>query len=119
MGQPVEMLSWIKVLKLFPFRTDADRKIVLSLIHQRLDGYAAVTDAPANGLIPELLELYPDAKVICTVRDVEAWVKSMEEVASAPTKWFLRGVLLPLPTMTLYPLHQRAQRSVALFVQQD
>lgn len=99
MGQPVEMLSWIKVLKLFPFITDADRKTALSLIRQRLDGYAAVTDAPANGLIPELLELYPDAKVICTVRNAEAWEESMEGVASASTKWFLRGVLLPLPTM--------------------
>lgn len=99
MGQPVEMISWIKVLKLFPFRVDADRQAALFLIRQRLDGYAAVTDAPGNGLIPELLELYPDAKVICTVRDPESWEKSMAGVASASTKWFLRGVLLPLPTM--------------------
>lgn len=99
MGQPVEMLSWIKVLRLFPFRTDAERKAALSLIHQRLDGYAAVTDAPGTGLIPELLELYPDAKVICTVRDAEAWEKSMVGVASASTKRFLRAILLPLPTM--------------------
>ncbi|KAG6361922.1 hypothetical protein INS49_010151 [Diaporthe citri] len=84
MGQPVEMRSWIKVLRLFPFRTDADRKAALSLIRQRLDGYAA---------------LYPEAKVICTVRDAEAWEKSMAGVASASTRWFLRGVLLPLPTM--------------------
>lgn len=99
MGEPVEMLSWIKVLRLFPFKDGADRSAALALIRQRLDGYAATTDAPGAGLIPELLELYPDAKVICTVRDPEAWVESMAGVASASTKWFLRGVLLPLPTM--------------------
>lgn len=99
MGQPAEMRSWIKVLKLFPFRADGDRKTALSLIRQRLNGYAAVTDSPGCGLVPELLELYPDAKVICTVRGAQAWEKSMAGVASASTKWFLRAVLLPLPTM--------------------
>lgn len=56
-------------------------------------------NAPGAGLVPQLLELYPDAKVICTVRHPEAWVASMAGVASASTRWFLRGVLLPLPTM--------------------
>lgn len=58
-----------------------------------------MTDAPAFGLVPELMELYPYAPVICTVRDPEAWESSMEGTANASTQWFLRGVLLPLPTM--------------------
>ncbi|KAH8776779.1 NAD dependent epimerase/dehydratase [Diaporthe sp. PMI_573] len=116
MGQPIEMLSWIKVLRLFPFRVDADRKAALSLIRQRLDGYAAVTDSPGNGLIPELLDLYPDAKVICTVRDPEAWEKSMVGVASASTKWFLRGVLLPLPTMRHFVDYINALRDQWLYL---
>lgn len=116
MGQPVEMRSWIKILRLFPFRTDTDRKAALSLIHQRLDGYAAVTDSPGTGLIPELLELYPDAKVICTTRDAEAWEKSMDGVASAATKWFLRGVLLPLPTMRHFVDYINALRDQWLYL---
>ncbi len=69
------------------------------IIHARFDGYVAATDAPVPGLTKELLELYPEALVICTVRDPDAWVKSMAGVASASTMWFLRGVLLPLPGM--------------------
>lgn len=116
MGSPDEMRSWIKILQLFPFKVDADRKAGLSLIRQRLDGYAAVTDAPATGLIPELLELYPDAKVICTVRDPSAWEKSMVGVASASTKWFLRGVLLPLPTMRHFVDYINALRDQWLYL---
>ncbi|KAK2597807.1 hypothetical protein N8I77_012569 [Diaporthe amygdali] len=116
MGPPDEMRSWIQILKLFPFKVDADRKAGLSLIRQRLDGYAAVTDAPATGLIPELLELYPDAKVICTVRDSSAWEKSMVGVASASTKWFLRGVLLPLPTMRHFVDYINALRDQWLYL---
>jgi len=72
---------------------------VSQILRERLDGYAAVTDMPAAGLVKELLELYPNAKVICTVRDSESWVKSMETVSNASTMWFLRFVLFPLPGM--------------------
>lgn len=99
MGPPVEIRTWNKILSLFPFRMDDDRKAALTLIRQRLDGYAAVTDAPAAGVFAELLAMYPDAKVTCTVRDPGSWERSMAGVASATTKWFLRGVLLPLPAM--------------------
>ncbi|KAK3682032.1 hypothetical protein LTR37_020658, partial [Vermiconidia calcicola] len=32
-------------------------------------------------LVPELMEIYPDAKVICTTREFEKWAESMEFVA--------------------------------------
>lgn len=38
----------------------------------QLDGYAAVTDAPCNGFVPELFTLYSDAMVLCTVRDPDS-----------------------------------------------
>jgi hypothetical protein len=72
---------------------------VNTILADRFEGYAAVTDAPGTGLVKEMLELYPDAKVICTVRDPDAWVKSMDTVANAATLWFLGIVLLPLPGM--------------------
>ncbi|CAI7678995.1 unnamed protein product [Penicillium pancosmium] len=62
------------------------------LLRQRLD----VTDAPAAQLVPEILEIYPDAKVICTVRDPEAWTKSLAQIRNLALMWFLRAVLLPL-----------------------
>ena len=51
--------------------------MVLDNLAKRLDGYVATADPPFSQLVPELMELYPDAKVICTTRDPEAWAKSM------------------------------------------
>jgi Sulfotransferase domain len=42
------------------------------------DDYDAVSDIPSAFFYRELLEAYPEAKVILTVRDVEAWWKSIE-----------------------------------------
>ncbi len=102
MGPEIEITTWIKVLSLWPPQNTADTLLIQQLIFKRLDGYAATTDAPASGLIPELMALYPDAKVICTVRDPVAWVKSVEGITNAATMWFLRGVLLPLPSMRYF-----------------
>jgi hypothetical protein len=41
-----------------------------------LPGYVAVTDTWGAAFPPELLDLYPDAVVICTVREPKAWWKS-------------------------------------------
>jgi hypothetical protein len=100
LGPPVEMKAMIQILaKLFPGRTESSEKEALQLLQNRFDGYAAVTDAPASGLVPELLRIYPDAKVICTVRDPKAWEKSMEGVTNAATMSLLNVILLPIPGM--------------------
>ncbi len=75
----------------------AHRDTVYDVLKDRLNGYAAVTDIPANGFVKEILELHPNAKVICTVRDPASWAKSIAVIHAASTMWFLRGVLLPIP----------------------
>ncbi|PWY76118.1 NAD dependent epimerase/dehydratase [Aspergillus sclerotioniger CBS 115572] len=97
MGQPIEIKTWITALR--DWLVGQDQQRVLALIKDRTDGYAAITDAPATQFVPELLELYPDSKVICTVRDPVAWAKSIEQISGLATLWFLRAVLLPLPGM--------------------
>jgi hypothetical protein len=42
-----------------------------------LDGYQSTTDFPACTYWRELMEHYPDAKVILTVRDAESWYESV------------------------------------------
>jgi hypothetical protein len=86
-----------------PNRTDAHEQEALKLMNRHFDGYAAVTDAPASWLVPELLKIYPNAKVICTVRDPKAWEKSMEGVASVSTMAFLNIILFPIPGMRHFP----------------
>jgi hypothetical protein len=67
-----------------------------------VDGYVAVTDAPFTGVVPELIKIYPDAKVIVPMRDVEAREKSMVTVTNAATLWFLKFALSPLPSLRYF-----------------
>lgn len=46
---------------------------------QLLDGYAAAVDWPASAFWPELSEAYPDALVVHSVRNPEAWWQSAHE----------------------------------------
>lgn len=103
LGPPSHIKSWITALSHWPPRAPSDARIVTTQLQTRLDGYVAVTDAPCNGLVPELLELYPDAVVICTMRDPDAWVASMATVANAATLWFLGVVLFWIPGMRHFP----------------
>jgi hypothetical protein len=75
---------------------------MLALLQEQLDGYAAITDAPGTQLVPELMELYPSAMVVCTVRDPISWEKSFAQVMNITGLWFLPWVLLPLPGMINY-----------------
>lgn len=43
-----------------------------------LDGFVAAVDAPICYFTEELMALYPDAKVLLTVRDPDTWVKSFK-----------------------------------------
>jgi hypothetical protein len=103
LGPEHEIRSWIKLLSHWPPKSPSDDALVKRILKERLDGYAAVTDSPCNGLVKELLELYPDVIVICTIRDPDDWVTSMATIANASTLWFLRAVLYLLPTMRWFP----------------
>ena len=59
-------------------------------------GYKSTLDAPACLFVPELMELYPHAKVLLSVRDSdEAWYKSVQDTISVVLKWWY--VLLTSP----------------------
>jgi Sulfotransferase domain len=47
------------------------------------DGYDSTVDWPGGYFYPELIERYPDAKVLLSVRSGEAWARSMEETICA------------------------------------
>ena len=48
------------------------------------DGYASMTDYPGVRYWRELVALYPDAKVVHTVRDPDAWFDSTQATIFAP-----------------------------------
>ncbi|KAH8655878.1 hypothetical protein BX600DRAFT_515563 [Xylariales sp. PMI_506] len=102
LGPESEIQTWIKVLSQWPPIDQSSKVANLELIKSRTEGFAAITDSPGCGLVEELMTLYPDAKVICTVRDVSAWEKSLDGVKSSATQWFLRFVLFPLPSLRFF-----------------
>ncbi|KAJ5593919.1 uncharacterized protein N7459_000127 [Penicillium hispanicum] len=98
-GPSVEIQSWMEALQFWIRRGPRWQSQLQKIIYQRLEGYTAVTDAPCSQFVPEMLDVYPNAKVICTTRDPIAWEKSMTQLKSLALAWFLRVVLLPLPGM--------------------
>jgi hypothetical protein len=44
-----------------------------------LDGYEAVVDWPGSYYYRELIDAFPEAKVLLSVRDADAWARSMHE----------------------------------------
>ena len=90
--------TWNRVVSHTPIRNASDRAIVLDGITAQIDGFVACTDYPVAHLVEELVDLYPDAVVICTVRDVSDWEKSMAVLTKSGT-WWVPVALLPVPTM--------------------
>lgn len=63
----------------------------------------AITDAPGNVFIEELLELYPEAEVVCVERDRAKWWKSWASVTEQAGAGFLNYFLMPVPGKRWYP----------------
>lgn len=89
---------WTKV-----YAARHDRPLLLKLLKEATQGFVAITDAPGNGFVEELLELYPDAEVICVERDRERWWKSWEKVSSTAGQGFLSWYLLLTPGKRWWP----------------
>ena len=94
------MLNWIDVMDSYPYRTPEQKQKALKIMAMELDGYVAAADAPPSQLVPELLELYPDAKVICTVRDPERWAASIVQAGSWLGPITLSYIMYWVPVLT-------------------
>ena len=75
-----------------------------------MQGYVAVTDSPPCDFVEELMELYPEAKVIVTTRDPDDWWRSME-----PLVWNIRMAFLGfafswLPTLRWFATYMKAAK---------
>lgn len=61
-----------------------------------LGKYDAVVGWPASCFVDEMLEAYPDAKIILMKRDVDKWVGSMQKSLVTRLSWPSWRILLPL-----------------------
>ncbi|KAK3063022.1 hypothetical protein LTS18_002895 [Coniosporium uncinatum] len=57
----------------FPVRSPDDRARVVELLGELTDGYAGSSDIPGSFCVGELLECWPEARVVWTVRGREGW----------------------------------------------
>ena len=61
------------------------------------NGYGACLDFPSCNYYKELMDAYPDAKVILTVRDSESWIKSWNVLNNKVLKSFTFRFLAKIP----------------------
>ncbi|KAI9697128.1 MAG: hypothetical protein M1820_007944 [Bogoriella megaspora] len=91
--------TWMKIFSHTPIKNAEDKREIMRGLSSLLEGYVAATDVHPAIFTPELMELFPTAKVVCGVRDMEPWAKSMEDTNKLTFGWWLWLVLLPLPTI--------------------
>ncbi|KAM0717769.1 hypothetical protein Q7P37_006101 [Cladosporium fusiforme] len=104
LGPETDVLTWNEILYRNPPEAKENVEFVKKKLKSLLQGFAAVTDCPGHLYVGELMELYPDAKVICTTRDPEKWAKSMGAVSSeVKAQYFLRFALFLLPSLRHFP----------------
>lgn len=100
-----DVLTWIDILEKRPYRDEGERQAGLRQIEAILDGYVATADPPASQLVPELIEIYPEAIVVCTTRDMETWANGMVTITAMVRPrlqrfiFFWMGNLRHLPRM--------------------
>jgi hypothetical protein len=61
------------------------------------EGFNSCTDAPGCNFWRELAEVYPEAKILLSVRDPEAWFESTQATVFSP-EWLARPRGTPLET---------------------
>ncbi|RYP52338.1 hypothetical protein DL769_010695 [Monosporascus sp. CRB-8-3] len=84
-------------------RSRGDRPRMMRLLREITAGFVGITDQPGILYIPELMELYPDVKVVLVTRDPEKWWKSIEPVAKNVQFWWLKPLLFPVPALRWVP----------------
>ena len=99
---------WIDILGHTPFRSTADAAFVKAGLRKQLEGHVACTDSPTIHFVQELMEIYPAAKIVCTVRDPDDWWRSMEPVVKNSKMGFLNFAFWPLPTLRWWITYVRA-----------
>ncbi|KAJ9616455.1 hypothetical protein H2200_000173 [Cladophialophora chaetospira] len=90
---------WVEIFRHTPVKSQDDLEALHWGIKEMLDGYVACTDLPSNAFVAELIEMYPDAKVICTVRDPEKWWNSLAPIVEKGNLTVLTWIFAPLPTL--------------------
>ncbi|KAH6611582.1 hypothetical protein Trco_001602 [Trichoderma cornu-damae] len=92
------------------FANRHNRPLLMKLLREATAGFVAVTDAPATAFLAELVELYPDAKVVLVTRDPDRWFSSMQSLIKGgigESMLLLKVLLWPCPGWRWAPVWLR------------
>lgn len=98
-----DVRDWIRIAESWLDGSLERRITLIEDLRRRLDGYVVAADPPASLLVPELLAAFPDARVICTVRDREPWAESMVKIVRLSKPKLFRFIFFWLPVLNLLP----------------
>ncbi|TGZ58971.1 hypothetical protein CRM22_009325 [Opisthorchis felineus] len=76
-GHPEHIPIWTKILN--SILENPDEKIAPELFSHIFQGYRTCTDQPGSSAYRQLMETYPEAKVVLTIRSPESWLQSVRE----------------------------------------
>jgi hypothetical protein len=75
----------------------------LKLVRKATAGFVGTADLPPSDFMAELMEIYPDAKVVLVRRDAVKWWNSIATLTSRTTPWWLAIVMAPIPGWRYLP----------------
>lgn len=99
----IHILTMMEAAWEFPYSDPERKRQIHRKLETILDGYGATADSPLIQLVPELMEIYPDAKVICTLRDRRTWAKSVLLMAQASQPRLARFIFFWIPSLRHLP----------------
>jgi hypothetical protein len=103
------MKKWVDA---YHAKLAGNKELVLTLLQELTEGFAGCTDAPPIHFVPELLEIYPDAKVVLVTRDAEKWWLSFQWLMATAATWFLPILCKLSPRLQYYPSTHKSWQAV-------
>jgi hypothetical protein len=92
--------KWVEAYKA---KRAGDRARTCKILKELMAGFVGCTDMPPLDFIPELMDVYPDAKVVLVTRDPEKWLESIRPVAKNASLWWLQYAMFLVPGWRWFP----------------
>ncbi|KAI8631679.1 P-loop containing nucleoside triphosphate hydrolase protein [Xylariaceae sp. FL1651] len=93
-----------KWTQIYEAKRRGDKAVLLKLLREVTAGFVGVADMPPIDFIPELMEIYPEAKVVLVTRDPDRWLQSIGVVSGAANKPWLPYLVWPVPGWRWFPV---------------
>ncbi|KAI0423889.1 hypothetical protein F5Y09DRAFT_336213 [Xylaria sp. FL1042] len=82
---------------------EEDKQKRQKILHKLFDDYAAICDFPGIAFTDDLMDMYPEAKILLNLRpDPNTWGKSVEEALMFFNTWTYRITTFPVKTDRLH-----------------